>query len=118
MNLEEAIDKLVAQGSAAQIALYLEEQGVVGDIAKSESCAVARYIQRTTGATHVLAGTSGVSIREDGVVGIVEEISFWVADGSWDEIPKYVEIPEYAEIGRFVDDFDRGKYPNLIRRTS
>lgn len=94
-TVAEVIDKLAALGGSAQIAMYLREQRCVGDLGWSRSCPVARYVHRET----------GESVRIGGVV--------YLQRLGWDGADVVRSLPE--PVGEFIEDFDGGRYPDLIQ---
>jgi hypothetical protein len=80
------VDKLQTQGSADDVALFLENEQVVGLAGQAFECPVARYINRETG-RHV--GVSAASIDN-------------------------IFLEETSAVSRFVRAFDAGRYPELI----
>jgi hypothetical protein len=92
----EVIDKLAAVGSSVQIAMHLRQQQCVGAAGASLSCPVARYVRRETGESVQIGG---VVYLRPGVVG-AEVVGF---------------LPD--PIRDFIEDFDGGRYPDLIEGT-
>lgn len=102
-TVAEVVDKLAALGSGQQIAQFFEERGIVGSMGWSDTCPVANYIRRETG-RWVQAGIFTVS--SPGVFA-VEEGAFTL------DVKDQVALPE--PIMDFIVDFDRGKYPRLVK---
>jgi len=92
----EVLDKLAVLGGSAQIAIHLQEQQCVGETGASLSCPVARYIRRETGES---VQVGGVVYLRPGVVG-AEVVGF---------------LPD--PIRDFIEDFDGGRYPDLVDGT-
>lgn len=94
-EVDEAIAKLAAHGSARQIADYLIQEGCAGRRNNSWSCPVATYITRTTG-VHVMVGGQ-----------------MWADAKGGSRVRSRGAIP--SDVGDFVHQFDRGGFPELDR---
>lgn len=89
----ETIDKLAALGDSRQIAQYLEAQNCAGDREVAQSCPVARHLSRETGS----------------LVQVGDTICEYTAEGRFHVA--FLPLP----VRDFVNDFDGGHYPNLIK---
>lgn len=94
----ELIDKLATQGSCDQIALFLEQEGIKGQPKRFQYCAIAAYLKRETGRA-VSVGSRGATLYD----------SMDVRDK-----PEYVQW-DYPQIAKFINKFDDGAYPKLVR---
>lgn len=93
----DVVNKLVALGSADQIALFFEGEEIVGEPTFTDACPVANYVRRETG-RRVLASWSGI-----------------YAFGHADRLE--VEFG-FEPIGAFMRKFDSLSYPALIDKES
>jgi hypothetical protein len=91
-TVAEVIDKLQALGSANQIAQFLSGEGITGVRTLLNSCPIANYLKRETGAEKV---------RVNGFWAENEERLTMYRDGT--------------PIPAFIARFDAGLYPELER---
>lgn len=92
-TLADVVGKLEAMGSADQIALELEAQGIRARMSDGNSCAISEYVKRNVETSYVFTSSSFVSA---------------LVDGRGDSKP----LPRVARA--FVARFDRGDFPNLV----
>jgi hypothetical protein len=106
-TIPEALNKLVAQGSPDQIALFLEQQGIQAIPSCSDRCAIADYVVATTGIT----------------VGVTPSLTTTAIDENGERVPHTLVGWVRARTGGFplpevlsdlAKKFDRREYPNLI----
>jgi hypothetical protein len=96
--LNDGMGKLVAQGSARQIALFLAQQGLTGWRHQGYSCPAARYLNRELG------------VRED--LGWYPNIV--LVNLTRIAVPvRGISLPIPREIGQFVQEFDAGAFNEL-----
>lgn len=98
----EVVDKLITIGSAEQIALFFEEQGIKGEVASSSSCAIAEYVKLATG--------EGLVHSFWGQVTVCDPI-----EGSSAGTTRERVSHESVLLDNFMAKFDNGCYPNLIK---
>lgn len=94
-TLTHVVDKLHTLGSADQIALFFQQQGVTGLPSSARFCPVAEHISRETGSYWVLV--SRFTVTDCQVLGQ----SMALDDGP---------------VADFVYRFDRGLYPELVAK--
>lgn len=99
----EVADKLAAFGSADQIAAFFEQEGIVGVPQEAGSCPVARHMQGQTGGD-VIVSQLGASVPGKGFL-----LRFQY------NLNRYVEA--YQPIVDFINNFDHGRYPNLVEES-
>ena len=87
-------------GSAEEVADSLSQHGVSGRQASDTHCPLARYLNAVLGAEHRVKGVD-VGSR------VVRIRVRW----PWSP-PIFVTLP--GPVGRFVNDFDRGQFPDLV----
>jgi len=92
-TLAEVVDEL--DDRSFRIADFLVRQGIKGDRDNCTSCPIAEYVLRATGA------------RWADVTATEIEVAY--RDGS----AQVVETPEH--VVDFIEDFDGGRYPELVR---
>lgn len=114
-TVREALDKLVAHGSANQIAEYLEQEGVTGHRSSASTCVIAEYVRTTAEALRARVVPTGelVTHYPDGTNSIKcfpGRIEWRGYDGEEHAVP----IP--GELDRLANSFDRGDFPALVRR--
>lgn len=91
--LQDAIDRLPP--TAAGVATFLIERGVVGDRCRTKDCAVSVYLRAELGDDlEPLTSVAAVSLMRDG------------------EAVATVLLPR--EVGLFVTRFDEGDFPELV----
>lgn len=94
-NLYEVINKLQTLGSSKQVAQFFEANEVKGQLNRTSTCPVARYVRAQTAPELVMVNSLAVA----------------VVDGN---VTDQVRIDSGSPVSRFVQDFDRGMYPELI----
>lgn len=87
-------------GSAEEVADSLGRHGVSGRQASDTQCPLARYLNAVLGTEHHVKGVD-VGSR------VVRIRVRW----PWSP-PIFVTLP--SPVGRFVNDFDRGQFPDLV----
>ena len=92
-TIPEVLDKLAALGHPDQIALHLQEQGIVAVPCKTNFCAIALYLHQQTG--------RDVAVGE-------EHAAVWNSCMPDDLYP----LPQ--SVREFVKLFDGLKYPDLV----
>lgn len=109
-TIPDVLDKLVAQGSPDQIALFLEQQGIKAIPSIGDRCAIADYVRGETGLSVTVTPNSTVRLlsAETGEV-VVVAIDGWVKVGL-----SAVRLP--SVLSELAIKFDKREYPNLIWR--
>lgn len=98
--VHDALDKLIAEGSPAQIAARLEREGIRGRPHCPMLCVLADWLQRQLPPNaSVVVGGIGVFIRTTAGTTVVSD---------W--------LPQPAVVDEFRSNFDQGLYPQLIDR--
>jgi hypothetical protein len=117
VNTQEALQKLEDLPTTAAIADELVSMGIKATPRKSEHCAIAYYLQETTGqqvavGLHTAIHGDGEAMKIDGVV---------VVAGGHGVGPAMAVLLDYErrsltmpQVGRFISEFDEGKYPKLV----
>ena len=111
-TVAEVVTKLQAQGSADQIALFLESEQITGWPGFGGTCAIAEYVKRATGLPHAVVGGGTVQVcsshrktQHDGYT-VLEPINpeqasydFASAVGAFIRSIRLSHLPETAEEG-------------------
>lgn len=95
MNLTDVRDKLLAEGSAEQIALFLESQGCKGVPNYSKLCPVATYASRALG-KEVTVSTERMSAGRSSM------------NDEWEVVDYH-----HSALQEFIRAFDEGRFPQL-----
>jgi hypothetical protein len=91
----ELLDKLTAQGSADQIALFLEQQKITGFPSSGTSCAIAQYLRHEMPLDYSVAvGAEFAAVSRQGYENVTVRLS--------------------EPVAQFVNHFDSQCYPNLL----
>lgn len=111
-TVAEVVSKLQAQGSADQIALFLESEQITGWPGFGGTCAIAEYVKKATGLPHAEVGGGTVQVcsshretRNDGYT-ILEPIN-----------PERTSYDFASAVGAFIRRFDSRTYPKLLKET-
>lgn len=92
-TVPELLDKLAALGDRHHIAMHFRDLDIKGETCKSDSCAVAVYLNHATGREFIVGNDEAVA---------------WQAPG-----PDYrTALPE--PVKDFIVAFDNREYPELI----
>jgi hypothetical protein len=92
-EIRTRLDKLATLGTPDAIAWELEAQGIKGKRRRSQFCAIAVYL----GNDHERTAWDGVGVCSESI-----------HNGG-------ALIPVPPTVGEFIDRFDSGQYPNLVR---
>lgn len=111
LTVPEALEKLLAEGDANQIAQYLEQEGITGRRSQANHCVLAEYLLARTGARVVGVHPRGVSVKL-GMVVRTNPVVAWSDGGGRGR--QTSELPE--ELERLANSFDRGDFPSLVRK--
>lgn len=100
---EAKLERVLADmgDSSESIAAFLEGQCIKGFKKKSATCAVAVYLDKALGLEANYSVLVGIRVS------VSELVAGWRA---YKEVSILTPDPVYA----FTEDFDNGKYPNLV----
>jgi hypothetical protein len=100
------IDKLNGM-SADDIWRYMAAEKVRGDTQIDTSCVLANWIRRESG-EYVAVGVHSESGDGKAVMGIRK------IEPEEPDLHLFEFFPLNAEVGRFISEFDNGRYPDLV----
>lgn len=122
MNSKEALQKLENLPTTAAIADELISMGIKATPKKATHCAIAYYLKETTGqqvavGLHTAIHSDGEAWEIDGVVALV------VGGQTFSSaMPALLDYERQSltmpQVGRFISEFDEGKYPKLLLEES
>lgn len=111
LTVPQALEKLLAEGDANQIAQYLEQEGITGLQHSPDRCIIAEYLRDRTGLFAITVGTSWLKLSKGTQANGTVTWRGPRCDRSYADV---VELPE--ELDRLAHSFDRGDFPSLVRK--
>lgn len=101
VDLNVVIDKLHSFETAADLAEFFRGYGIVAQPRDASACAITKFVMEETGLPFVR--TNSFAIR------------FYDAEEDYDGLELLKEFQHTKAMVQFVDNYDRGHYPDLIK---
>jgi hypothetical protein len=110
-SVAEVVEKLQAQGSARQIAEFLAQEQITGELNSGSSCPLANYLRRETHRNVIVTGARVLvtELKEVQRAEAREGFAVTVVIS-----PMVVADTRGTPIHAFVRGFDEGDYPELL----
>lgn len=115
----DRVEKMIAEGTADQIALKFQEKGIKAVCHSPTRCAIAVYLQQELDAElgvhlNLLVDVPGGAEMDIIMVCEVEPVEYTTERGQWPRRDSRAVWFTKGILGKFADNFDYKRYPELV----